>query len=289
MNKEVLIITDSSCDLPDEYLEKNNIKFMPFNIMVNEKAYLDKITINPKQMFDLIEESGKISKTSAISPAQFEELFKKYSNDYDIVYIGLGTGFSSSTSSAMIASQSFDNVYVVDSQNLSCGVGLLVNKAVRFKNEGLSAKEIAEKVKEIVPRVRVQFVINTLKYLHMGGRCSGTTRILGTALKIKPIIRVLNNKMVVAKKPIGYNRGLRALLKYLDHDKDNLDPDMMTITHCFADEDAKYLREEITNMVGEFNLMETHAGCVISTHCGQRCIGILYILDHEPQNEIEEE
>ncbi len=284
MNKKVLIATDSSCDLPDSYLLENDVKFLPFNITLKEKTFLDRVELNTKQMFKLIDSAKTITKTAAIGPGKFEEFFKQFSDEFDVVYISLASGFSSSYSSAVIAAELFDNVYVIDSQNLSCGVGLIVNKAVKFRNDGFSAKEISEKLKEIVPLVRVQFVIDTLKYLHMGGRCSGTSRILGTALKLKPIIRVLDNKMVVAKKPIGYNRGLSALLGYLEADKDNIDEDMMTITHCLADSDAQYLKEQIPTIIEHKNLMETHAGCVISTHCGPRCIGILYILKH-PENE----
>lgn len=284
MSKKVLITTDSSCDLPDWYLTENDVKFIPFNVNLKGKTFLDRIELNTKEMFKKIDAAKEITKTAAIGPGKYEEFFKQFTDEYDVVYISLASGFSSSYNSAVIASESFDNVYVVDSQNLSCGVGLIVNKAVKFRNEGFSAKEISEKLKEIVPLVRVQFVIDTLKYLHMGGRCSGTSRILGTALNLKPIIRVLDNKMVVAKKPMGYSRGLNALLGYLEADKDNIDEDMMTITHCLADSDAALLKTKIPTIIKHNNLMETHAGCVISTHCGPRCIGILYILKH-PENE----
>ena len=284
MSKKVLITTDSSCDLPDWYLTENDVKFIPFNVNLKGKTFLDRIELNTKEMFKKIDAAKEITKTAAIGPGKFEEFFKQFTDEYDVVYISLASGFSSSYNSAVIASESFDNVYVVDSQNLSCGVGLIVNKAVKFRNEGFSAKEISEKLKEIVPLVRVQFVIDTLKYLHMGGRCSGTSRILGTALNLKPIIRVLDNKMVVAKKPMGYSRGLNALLGYLEADKDNIDEDMMTITHCLADSDAALLKTKIPAIIKHNNLVETHAGCVISTHCGPRCIGILYILKH-PENE----
>lgn len=283
MSKNVLIMTDSACDLPQSYLDENNIKLISFHINLKDKTYLDRIDLTTKDMFKKIDQAKEITKTAAISPAEYEDFFKQYADENDLVYIGLASGFSSSLGSAKIASQYFDNVYVVDSQNLSCGIGLLINKAVRFKNEGFNAKEIAEKIEELVPLVRVQFVIDTLKYLHMGGRCSGVSKLFGTVLKLKPVIRVLDNKMVVAKKPIGYNRGLQVLLNYLENDKDNIDEDMMTITHCLASEDATYLKETIPTIVKHKNLMETQAGCVISTHCGPRCIGILYILKH-PEN-----
>ena len=278
MAKEVLIITDSSCDMPQSYLDENNIKLISYNINLKDKTYLDRVDITTKDMFKKIDHAKEITKTAAISPAKYEEFFAQYVNDYDVVYIGLASGFSSSFNSASLAASEFDNVYIVDSQNLSSGIGLLLNKAIKFKKEGFSAKEITEKIKEIVPLVRVQFVVDTLKYLHMGGRCSGTARLFGTALQLKPIIKVVDNKMVVAKKPIGYKKGLKALLEYLEDDKDNIDEDMLTITHCLADEDAQYLLSKIPSIVDHKNIVETHAGCVISTHCGPRCIGILYIL-----------
>lgn len=284
MNKKVVILTDSACDLPQSYLDENNVDFISFHVNLKEKTFLDRVDLTTKDMFKKIDQAKEITKTAAISPAEYADFFRKYTAENDVVYIGLASGFSSSNNSAKLAAEEFDNVYVVDSQNLSAGIGLLVNKAVKFRNEGYSAKEIFDKVNELVPLVRVQFVIDTLKYLHMGGRCSGVSKFFGTALKLKPIIRVLDNKMVVAKKPIGYNRGLQALLGYLEQDKDNIDEDMMTITHCLADKDAEYLKNEIPNIVNHNNLMETYAGCVISTHCGPRCIGILYILKHPENN-----
>ena len=278
MNKEVLIVTDSSCDMPQSYLDENNIKFIPFNINLKEKTFLDRVDINTKEMFKKIDQAKEITKTAAISPAKYEEFFAQYANDYDLVYIGLGSGFSSSYNSASLGAEEFDNVFVVDSKNLSTGIGLLLNKAVRFKKDGFSAKEIAEKINELVPLVRSQFVIDTLKYLHMGGRCSGTARIFGTALQLKPLIKVTDNKMDVAKKPIGFKKGLKSMLDCLEADKDNVDEDMITVTHCLADEDAKYLMEKIPSIVDHKNIFETQAGCVISTHCGPRTIGILYIL-----------
>lgn len=278
-NKKVMIMTDSSCDMPQEFIDQNNIEIVPFNIIIDGHTYLDRRDITTIELFEKVDRLKELPKTAAIAPSIFMDKFNEYVNDYDIVYIGLGTGFSSASSSAMVAAKEFDNVYVIDSCNLSAGVGLLLNKACIFRNEGYSAKEIAEKIKNIVPRVRVQFVINTLKYLHMGGRCSGTIRLLGTALQIKPIIRVVDNKMVIGKKPIGYTRGLNALIDYYNQDKDNIDTDMMTFTHCMASNDADYLMSKIKPDCKVKNIMVTEAGCVISTHCGPRCIGILYIVN----------
>ena len=284
MSKEVLIATDSCCDLPESYLKEHNIKVIYYNINLDGKSYLDKKDISTKELFEKVSEVKQAPKTSAIAPSRYIEFFEKYSENYDVVFMGLGTGFSSATGSAMLAAQEFDNVYVVDTKNLSAGVGLLINKAVKFRSQGMSAKEIFDEVSKLIPLVRTQFVINTLKYLHMGGRCSGTARIFGSTLRLKPIIRVSNNKMVVTKKPIGYHRGLNAMLEYVEADKNNIDEDMMTITHCLADEEAQYLMEKVPTIVNHPNIVETKAGCVISAHCGPKTIGVLYILKHLEEN-----
>lgn len=285
MSKEVLIAADSSCDLPESYLKEHNIKIIYYSINLDGKSYLDKKDINTKELFEKISEVKQAPKTSAIAPSRYIEFFEKYASDYDIVFLGLGSGFSSAVGSAVLASKEFDNVYVIDTQNLSAGVGLLINKAVKFRSQGMSAKDIYEEVTKLIPLVRTQFVINTLKYLHMGGRCSGTSRIIGSTLRLKPIIRVMNNKMVVSKKPIGFHRGLNAMLEYVEADKGNIDEDMMTVTHCLAPEDAEYLMNKLPSIVPHSNLVETQAGCVISAHCGPRTIGVLYILKHLEEEE----
>ena len=150
MSKKVLILTDSACDLPQSYLDENNVKLISFHINLKEKTFLDRVDITTKEMFKKIEQAKEITKTAAIAPGEYEQFFKQYVDEYDLVYIGLASGFSSSYNSAKLAAENFDNVYVVDSQNLSSGIGLLVNKAVKFRNEGFSASEISQKVQEIV-------------------------------------------------------------------------------------------------------------------------------------------
>jgi len=168
----------------------------------------------------------------------------------------------------------------VDSQNLSTGIGLLLLKAAKFRDQGDDLETIVNKVEKIVPFVRTQFAINTLEYLHKGGRCSGTARIFGTWLKIKPIITVIEGQLYVAKKPRGkFTVALEVLLDYLRADKDRVDEDCLFITHSLATEDAQYLRAKIQEIVKVKQIYETQASGVISTHCGPRTIGILYIVN----------
>ena len=187
------------------------------------------------------------------------------------------SGFSSCFNSARIGTMDLDKVFCIDSKNLSSGTGLLVLKMCKLRAQGLSAKEIAEEIENLVPNVRSQFAINTLEYLHMGGRCSGASKLFGTLLKLKPIIKVVDGAMVVSKKPIGFNKALNAMLDDVIKEKDNMDLDHIMVTHSKADEDAQYLINELSKHFDKNIIMETHASGTVSTHCGPRTIGILYI------------
>lgn len=275
------IITDSTCDLTKELLEENNIEKLPLYVTIGGKTYQDGVDITTKELYALVDKLGELPKSSSISSSAFEEYFKGYLKDYDqLLYIGIGSKLSGTYQNALMASKEFEEgtIYVADSQNLSSGIGLLLLKACKFRDEGKSVKEIYEEVTKLVPNVRTQFAINTLKYMHMGGRCSGFSRLLSITLKIKPILRVVNGTLGVGKKPIGYNRALKELLQYINNDKENLDTDCVMVTHAAADSDAVYLKEELSKMLPGQRVCETFAGGVIATHCGPRTIGILYIV-----------
>lgn len=274
MMKKTIIITDNTCDLTQEIIEKEQLVVLQIKAFVGEKSAND---LTDKELFELVDSTHTLPKTAALNAVEFEDIFERYSKEGDVIYIGLGSGFSSTFSTAYLASQDFDNVYVIDSQNLSTGVGLLVLKACKYRADGLSAVEIKEKVEKLVPQVRTQFAINTLEYLHMGGRCSGTASFFGTMLNLKPIIKVINNKLEVAKKPIGFKKALKAMLEEVISKADAIDLDCISVTHCLADEDATYLKEELAKVFDKNILIENRASIVISSHCGPRTIGILYI------------
>lgn len=278
--RKINIITDCTSDLSPELLAQNNIKVVPLLVTFGEESYRDGIDLTTQELYQKVEQYKALPKSAAVPPAQYHEIFSQYPKDEDVIFMGIGAGFSGNYQNALLASQDFDNVYVVDSGNLSSGIGLLLLKICKFRDEGLSTQEIIQKIDEIRPLVRTQFAINTMDYLHMGGRCSGTAKIFGTLLKIKPIIKVVDGKMIVAKKPHGkYERALDALLDYVKDDLDNLDLDNIFVTHSLADDDAKYLLSELKKLVKVKNIYETKASCVISTHCGPRTIGILYIVN----------
>jgi len=278
----VKIFTDSTASLSKELIEKYNISIVPLYVVFDGESYVDGIEIDEEKLYKLIDEKNKIPTTSAAAPLDFEKAFKPWIEDgYDIVYIGLSSELSSTIQNARIAAESFDEgrVYVVDSLNLSSGIGILVLQACEYAQEGMDAKSIYEKVTELVPRVRVSFVIDTLKHLYMGGRCSSLQRWITSALKIHPRIIVSDGKMSVGEKFRGKRKGiLNDFLEITRLRKDKIDTHRIFITHSFCpDEEIDYLKEELKAKLPVEEILVTSAGCVIATHCGRKTFGIIYI------------
>jgi len=284
MNK-IKIITDCTSDLPNELYSKHDIDVLPLYITIGGKTYADKVEITAEEIYNKVEEFNELPKTSTISPAVLFESFNKYIElGYDILFMGLGANLSGVYQNAMMVKEELKekdgNIRIVDSKNLSSGIGILLLKAVKFRDQGDDLETIANKLEDLVPQVKTLFGINTLDYLHKGGRCSGTAKIFGTLLKLKPIIRVVNGKLEVAKKPRGkFKVNLDAQLNYVKNDLEKIDTDNIFITHSLADKDAVYLKNKLNDLVKINNIIESTACGVISTHCGPRTIGIIYIVN----------
>lgn len=282
---KIIIMTDSTCDLSQEIIDKYDFKVLPLYVNFGDKVYKDRIEMDVDKMYATVEETGVYPKTSAAPPDDFYKFFKELlEEDVEIIYMGIGSTLSSTLQNAHIARSEFTEeeqarIHLVDSLNLSTGIGLLLLKAASFREVGYSAKEIVEKVEEIVPKVRTQFVVETLEYLHKGGRCSGMTRFIGTALRMKLLIKLTDGKLGVDKKAIGATK--KALNLMLDDFYlllPDIDKEFLFVTHSNATKNFNYIDEKITSIKDSFdNIYETKAGCTISSHCGEGCIGILYI------------
>ena len=278
---KIKIITDSASDLPKQYYIDNNIEVIYFPITLAGEEYLDQVTLPTPMLYELVSKHGTLPKTAAIGVYQFQQKFEEALKDNDeVLFIGISSGFSCQVGNANLASQEFDGkVKVFDSHNLSSGEGLIVMKAVDLINEGKSLDEVYQELEEYSKKVRSQFAIETMEYLYKGGRCSGVIYFIGRGLKIKPIIRVVDGKMIVYKKPIGkMTNALNKLIEIFLEDKDNADLSRVMVTHSLGDESAAYLKEKLSEYVDPKNIIETHAGATISTHCGRGTIGILYAL-----------
>lgn len=281
---KVKLYIDSTCDMPSDYLKENDVSLIPLYVTFNEEQYLDFEEITTPLLYQKIEEKKMLPKTAARSIEDFKNAFSKaLDNGYDnVVFLSISSQFSSGYQNACIAAEEFDGkVFIHDTMNLSSGEGLQLIHAIRMAKEGLSGKEICEQLKDIALRVRSQFAVESLEYLYKGGRCSQTAYFLGQGFKIKPIIRVVDGKMIVYKKPIGkITNALNKLIDIFNEDlkANNVELGTVMITHSIADNSCEYLFNELKKLIPEENIMITKAGCVISSHCGKGTIGILYIL-----------
>lgn len=285
MNK-VLIFSDSTCDLSKELLEQYNIKIVPLHVNFSDESYLDGVDINTLEVYEKVAEKNEIPKTAAVSPGEFIAFLKPYIDEgYDCFYTGLSSKMSATYQNLVIACEELpeNRVFYSDSMNLSTGIGLLLLKACNYRDKGYSAHKIKRLIDELIPHVKVQFVIKTLDYLYKGGRCSSVSKFFGTFLRLKPMIVVRDGKMSVGKKNIGLLRKAVAnMTNIFLHDFENIDPEFVFITDSY---NAEGSYQEILADLDKHNVLSriehvyhTHAGCVIGSHCGDSTIGILYIM-----------
>jgi DegV family protein with EDD domain len=280
MADKIIIASDSTTDLSAELIEKYDIKILPLGITVDNKEYTDGVDINPDMIYEQYEQTGKLPKTAAINIAQFEEFFaKNTANGESIVIFTISAQMSSTYSNARIAAEDFENVYVVDTENLSTGGGLLVLTAAELREKGMSAEEIAEECRKTAKNVDASFVIDSLEFLHKGGRCSALAALGANLLQLKPCIMVRGGKMGVGKKYRG--KFADVLPKYIaDHlgDASDVYQDKIFVTHAGCD---MAIVEACVNKVKEIapfeNVYITRAGCTVSSHCGKNTLGVLFI------------
>lgn len=282
MNK-VVIMADSTSDLTQSLIQSRDIKIIPLYVNFGEQSYKDGTDITTEELYKKVDELGYLPKSSAISPGDFMMAFEPYiEQGYDIVLLTIGSKISGTYQAALVAKDTFEanRVHVIDTNNLSSGSGLLVLKACDLRDQGLSASDIKQAVDQITPRVRSQFAIQTMDYLYKGGRCSALSMFLGSVLAIKPVIQVNDGKLDVYKKSVGkMTRALDIMLEDYFNLFDQIDKDYVMITNSLADKSAEYMKNKIMEKgLVPNQLLETEAGCVISTHCGKGTIGILYIL-----------
>lgn len=280
--KKIAIVTDSTCDLSEELIQKFEIYKVPLYVNFKDESYRDGIDITTEALYELVDKNGVLPKTSATTPADFIKLFESLFNDYEeIFYTGISAQMSSTLQNAHIAAKMIekeDKIFLLDSGNLSTGIGLILLKAAKYRDQGLDGEEILKRLENIKPLVRSQFMIETMTYLYKGGRCNSLEHFFGKVFKIKPIIVVRDGKMSVGKKPHGKTeKGLDALLDYISKDKEHVDKDAIFITHSLAPKAVSYLKSRLEVIVPNIPIYITEAGCVISSHCGAGTIGVLYI------------
>lgn len=279
---KVKIVADSTCDLSDDLVKAFDISILPLYVNIGGRDYRDRMEIDQDKLFELVSEYKVLPKTASISYLDFEEhLAPWYEKGYDVIFICISSELSATYQNACtyVSGKGWDRAYVVDSRNLSTGVGHVVLKAAELAQTGMSGAEVVEALKTFIPRVNSSFVIDTMEYLHKGGRCSTVQAVAGSVLKLHPQIDVVDGKMTVADKIKGKRR--RCLDTYYRNKVTPLltriDPHRIFVTHTASDGDAEYLAERLKADKNFENVHITRAGSVISSHCGPGTIGILFI------------
>lgn len=279
----VKIISDSTCDLSPELVERYNIDILPLNVLLGNKEYQDGKNITPEEIFKWADENKTTPKTSAPTMDTAVEMIKPYVEEgMEVVCFCISESMSTSGNVMRMVARELeaeDKVTVIDSANLSTGIGLMVIEAAIMASEGKSSSDIKAVIEILKPKVRASFVVDTLTYLYRGGRCSATAAMAGSVLKLHPKIVVENGAMDATKKYRGKLAAvIMSYVKDMEDELKNARNDRVFITHSGCDREIVEGVKEYLRELGIFNeILETRAGGVVSSHCGPGTLGVLFI------------
>ncbi|GAA0744586.1 DegV family protein [Clostridium oceanicum] len=274
---KIKIITDSTSDLPIEIINKYDIHVIPLLVTFPEKTYKDRVDITLAEVFDKIDNEGTFPSTSQVNPQRFVDCYKSYLDQgYKIVSIHLSSKMSGTYQSACIAKGILESedIEIIDSQNVTSGLGLLVIKACNLREQGLNYIEISNEIKEAIPHVKSVLAFETLDYLVKGGRLSKTGGFIGNVLGIKPILAVENGEMVIKDKVRGSKKAIRAVNEYLK--RVGIKPSEQSILLHVQNKDIlSVLRENLSD--DDIPFIECEVGCVVGIYAGPGACGVFFI------------
>ena len=279
----VKIIADSTCDLSPELIKQYDVDIIPLHIILGDQDYEDGKGITPDELFAWSDANKQTPKTAASTADTCMKAMAPYiAKGMDNICFSISEKMSTTFNSMRLAGADLnaeEHVTVLDSANLSTGIGLLVLEAASLAKQGKEMKEIVDAIEALRSRVRASFVVDTLTYLHRGGRCSGVAALVGSTLKLHPLIAVEEGKMLPGKKYRGkMNRVIESYVHEMEAELKTAHPDRVFITHSGCDQEVIQSVYDYLESLGHFNeILITRAGCVISSHCGPGTLGVLYI------------
>ena len=279
----IKIVSDSTCDLSKELIKKYDIQIVPLHILLGEKEYLDGVEISPDEIYAWADQNEDTPKTSAVGFEEAADVVKQIIGTDDEMIIFTISGKMSTTGNVfrMVVEdmELKDKVSVIDSENLSTGIGLMVLKAADMVKEGKSRTEICQSIDELKGKVQASFVVDTLTYLHRGGRCSSVAALAGGVLKLHPKIVVAEGSMSADKKYRGKME--KAIMDYVQDMEEVLkkaDSERVFITHSGCEQEIiDKVYEYLKDMNYFKEILITRAGGVISSHCGYGTLGVIYL------------
>lgn len=281
--KKVAIIADTTCDLSVELKDRYQIKTFPLHIHLGDKEYSDGVDISPDDIYRWSDENKATPKTSAVSPAEAVDVLEAALGEAEkVICFCISDDMSSTGNVLRLAIQELEaegKAFMINSQNLSTGIGLQIIEAAIMAEQGMEAEDIVAKITEMQSRVRASFVVDTLTYLHRGGRCSGLAVLAGGALKVHPLISVIDGKMLPGKKYRGkMNRVIIEYVKDMEEELKLAKTDRVFITHSGCEEEIiEAVRAELSALNRFEEILVTRAGSVITSHCGPGTLGVLFI------------
>jgi DegV family protein with EDD domain len=277
--EKIKIVTDSTSDLPSYIVEKYDIEVLPLLVDFGEETYRDGLDINLHTLLMKMDGNKEFPRTAQVNPQRFIECYKKYLDEgYKIVSIHLSSKLSGTYQSACIAKDMLatEDIVVIDSFNVTSGLGILVMKASRLKNENLGIYDIEEEIKKTIPHVKSVLAFATMDNLIKGGRISKTTGTIANILGIKPILAIKDGELVVKDKVRGSKKAIRVILDYLE-EKSIKPGEASILLHVENKDILDTLREDLKNKNKEF--IECEVGCVVGVYAGAGACGIFFIED----------
>ena len=275
----IRISSDSTCDLTKDLVQQYNIDIIPLYVTKDGQSFKDGVDITAQDIFRHVENGGSMCSTAAVNVEDYFQFFSQLKKDCDtLIHFTISSSMSSSYQNAHLAAQELEGVYVVDAENLSTGIGQLVLEAAIMARSDMQPEAIVEKLEQMKKKLDVSFVLDTLEYLRKGGRCSAVAALGANLLSLKPCIEVHDGAMKVGKK---YRGNLDKCLEKYIHDRladvDTLDLRRIFITHSGMAQDRVDRVQALVEECAPFaEVLQTTAGCTISSHCGPNCLGVLF-------------
>lgn len=282
-NRKTMIFSDSTSDLSPDIIATRDIRINPLTVVFGSVNHADGIDVKPDDVYKFYKDSGTLPKTTASNIAEHEKFISdNLAEGCGAVYFTISSEMSANYNNARLAAENFDDVYVIDSRSLSTGIGLLVLHAADLADKGMDAKEIRDEILTLVDKVDASFVVDTLEYLHKGGRCSSVAALGANLLKLKPCIQVNDGKMSVLKKYRGrLNDVIKQYVEERLSDDNKPISSRIFLTHSGGCEEiAEQLKKEVLEKYPDKEVIITHPGCTVCVHCGPGTLGILMIREH---------
>ncbi len=277
MPKKIAITTESASDLSQKLQKQYDIHVMPMTVIIGDEEFKDNVDLTTKELFEKSRLYSCVPKTAGISPHEYKLVFETLTEKgFDVVHVALGSKISSCFNNALFASNGFENVFVVDSRSLSAGTALLAIKASRLRESGEKAEEIARRLESERTRISTSFILEDTEFLLRGGRCKSGEKLVADLLSLRPTIDIEDGELVQGKRFRG--KGLDAMKKYIEQKLGgSIDRKLCLLNYTSLSEDEVNELASFTKKEGGFESVITQeAGCCIASHCGERCMGIIF-------------